>query len=144
MNIYQSKEREDTIRLGKRIGENLVKGDIISLEGSLGSGKTTLVKGIGRALGVKEEITSPSFTIVSSYSGKFELFHVDLYRIDCLDELDDIGIDEVLYGNGIAVIEWGEKMGPLLPEGIIKIFIKMKKDNSREICITGFTKELRL
>ena len=115
MKTYTSKTREDTIRLGRIIGEQLGKGDIISLEGSLGTGKTTLVKGIGQALEIEDEITSPSFTIVSSYSGKYDLFHIDLYRIEHVAELEDIGIDEILYGNGIAIIEWCEKMGSLLP-----------------------------
>ena len=137
MNTYQSKKREDTIKIGKRIGKKLKKGDIICLEGSLGAGKTTLVKGIGLALGIHEEITSPTFTIVSSYSGIYDLFHIDLYRIEQLDELDDIGIDDFLYGNGIVVIEWGEKMESLLPEDIIKINIKIQEAYSREIRISG-------
>lgn len=113
------------------------KGDIVCLEGSLGSGKTTLVKGMALAFGIEDEVTSPTFTIVSAYHGDPDLFHIDLYRIDQLDQLDDIGIDEFLYGNGIAVVEWGEKMASLLPETAIRILITIKKDNSREISVTG-------
>ncbi|MBN2533202.1 MAG: tRNA (adenosine(37)-N6)-threonylcarbamoyltransferase complex ATPase subunit type 1 TsaE [Spirochaetales bacterium] len=137
MAVFTCKKPEDTIRLGKLIGEKLEKGDIICLEGSLGSGKTTLVKGIALALGIKEEVTSPTFTIISSYRGNPDLFHIDLYRIDQPDRFDDIGIDDCLYGNGIAVIEWGEKMASLLPAETIRILIAIKKDNSREIRVEG-------
>lgn len=142
MAVFTCKERKDTIRLGRLIGEKVKTGDIICLEGSLGSGKTTLVKGMARAFGIKEEVTSPTFTIVSSYHGSPDLFHIDLYRIDHLDQLDDIGIDEYLYGNGISVIEWGEKMASLLPETAIKIFITIKEDNSREINIQGLKESI--
>jgi tRNA threonylcarbamoyladenosine biosynthesis protein TsaE len=137
MAIFNCRNRKDTIGLGRLIGEKLKKGDIVCLEGSLGSGKTTLVKGIALALGIEDEVTSPTFTIVSSYHGSPDLFHIDLYRIDHLDQLDDIGIDEFLYGGGIAVIEWGEKMASLLPDTAIKILITINKDNSREINIQG-------
>lgn len=137
MAVFTCKERKDTIRLGRLIGEQLKKGDIVCLEGSLGSGKTTLVKGMALAFGIEDEVTSPTFTIVSAYHGDPDLFHIDLYRIDQLDQLDDIGIDEFLYGNGIAVVEWGEKMASLLPETAIRILITIKKDNSREISVTG-------
>jgi tRNA threonylcarbamoyladenosine biosynthesis protein TsaE len=135
---YHSQEREDTICIGTSIGTKLKNGDIICLEGPLGAGKTTLVKGIAQALGIDEEVTSPSFTIVSSYSGNYELYHVDLYRIDHIDELYDIGMDDILDGDGITVIEWGEKIISYLPEQLIRIHISInKEDNSRNIDISG-------
>jgi tRNA threonylcarbamoyladenosine biosynthesis protein TsaE len=141
MAVFTCKERTETISLGKLIGEKLQGGDIVCLEGTLGSGKTTLVKGIALALGIQEEVTSPTFTIVSSYPGiranSPELHHIDLYRIDQVEELETIGIDDFLYGQGISVIEWGEKIADLLPENTINIHIIIKNDNSREITITG-------
>ncbi|MBN2439909.1 MAG: tRNA (adenosine(37)-N6)-threonylcarbamoyltransferase complex ATPase subunit type 1 TsaE [Spirochaetales bacterium] len=139
---YDSRERKDTIKIGTHIGERLKKGAIVCLEGSLGAGKTTLVKGIARALGITEEVTSPSFTIVSSYSGRCDLYHIDLYRIEYVDELYDIGIDDLLYGNGITIIEWGEKIESYLPKDIIKINLLINEDNSRKISISGLGEDL--
>jgi tRNA threonylcarbamoyladenosine biosynthesis protein TsaE len=112
---------------------------VVSLEGSLGVGKTTLVKGLAKALGIDEEITSPSFTIMSVYKAPITLYHIDLYRIDFPEQLADIGIDEVLYEdeNGVAVIEWGAKAESLLPEGYIRVHFQLIENGTREITITG-------
>jgi len=105
----------------------------VSLEGPLGSGKTTFVKGIARALGVRDEVTSPSFTIMTAYAGRIPLYHLDLYRLDRIDEIEDLGFDDVVFRDGVTVIEWGEKAGPLLPEDVVEVRIEMAPDGAREI-----------
>ncbi len=127
-----SNSHEETLKIGETIGKKLKKGDIVSLTGPLGAGKTVIIKGIAKSLGIREEITSPSFTIISQYEGKFKLYHIDLYRIDSIMEIEDLGFEEILYSDGITVIEWGEKAGRLLPNHTIKISINLK-EQTREI-----------
>ena len=107
----------------------------MSLFGTLGSGKTTLVKGIGASLGVMEEITSPTFTIISTYSGRLDLHHIDLYRINTPDQLVDLGVEELLYGDGVSVIEWGERAESILPLTTLRVTIEIGKDLARNINI---------
>jgi len=128
---------EDTVRAGQALGESLQRGMTVSLEGPLGSGKTTFVKGIARALGVRDEVTSPSFTIMTAYAGRIPLYHLDLYRLDRIDEIENLGFDDVVFGDGVTVIEWGEKAGSLLPEDVVEVRIEMASDGSREIDVYG-------
>ena len=141
--ILISKTEEETRKIGEKIGSKLDKGSLILLDGPLGSGKTVLVKGIAKSLNIEEEITSPSFTIISEYQGylqnnpshKVQFFHVDLYRIENAEEIEDLGLDDIIYSNGIVVIEWGEKLEPILPDSCIKISISIQSDLSRRITI---------
>jgi tRNA threonylcarbamoyladenosine biosynthesis protein TsaE len=110
---------------------------VVSLIGALGSGKTTLVKGIARSLGVEEEVTSPSFTIMSVYQGRMTLTHVDLYRIDDAAELDYLGFEEALDDLGVCVIEWGEKARDVLPESPVEVHLRMLPNGAREISVQG-------
>ncbi len=131
------KSAADTIELGARIGHRLQPGQVIALQGPLGSGKTTLVKGIARALGINEAVTSPSFTLISEYQGSVPLYHMDLYRIDDPEEFELLGAEELMYGRGITVIEWGEKIDELLPADSVSIEFRMEEDGSRHITIDG-------
>ncbi|MFH1782803.1 MAG: tRNA (adenosine(37)-N6)-threonylcarbamoyltransferase complex ATPase subunit type 1 TsaE [Candidatus Omnitrophota bacterium] len=128
---------EETIRLGKDLAKGLSKGDVISLSGDLGSGKTTFTKGIGEGLGMKSamKINSPSFVLIKEYKGRIPIYHMDLYRLDNVMEVEDIGIEEYIYGDGVTVIEWGDKIKELLPEKTIVIRFKMIGDNKREISV---------
>jgi tRNA threonylcarbamoyladenosine biosynthesis protein TsaE len=133
---------EETIGLGTKIGTLLNTGDIITLHGSLGSGKTTIVKGIARALDIEEEITSPSFTLISEYDGRLPLYHMDLYRIDSVEEFELIGAEELLYGSGVSIIEWAEKIEQILPNNCIAITFTIEDNGRREIRIDGIREEL--
>jgi tRNA threonylcarbamoyladenosine biosynthesis protein TsaE len=128
---------DETLELGRKIGRVMGKGAVLCLEGPLGSGKTLLTKGIASSLDIKEEITSPTFTIISAYKGKFDLYHMDLYRIRNEEELYDLGLEEILEGDGIAVIEWAEKLGALRPASAIDVSFRLIDPERREITIKG-------
>nr|WP_314779388.1 tRNA (adenosine(37)-N6)-threonylcarbamoyltransferase complex ATPase subunit type 1 TsaE [uncultured Treponema sp.] len=128
---------EDTINLGKKIGEKLKKGDVVALDGSLAAGKTYLTKGIAKGLGIQEDITSPTFTLISEYSGRFNLYHMDVYRLEGVEDFLDLGTEEMLYGDGVCVIEWSKKVKQVLPKNTIYIDIMVNDDNSRKIIINS-------
>jgi tRNA threonylcarbamoyladenosine biosynthesis protein TsaE len=133
----KSQGESETKTIGRRIGSRLKKGDIVCLYGELGSGKTTLVKGIASALGIQEkDITSASFTIITEYETPVPFYHIDLYRISD-DEIDGLGLEEYLESQGICVIEWAERAGSLIPEGAIKVFLRGIDESTREIEIKG-------
>ncbi|EYE89574.1 ATP-binding protein [Fervidicella metallireducens AeB] len=147
MNII-TKSPEETYELGIKIGKNLIVGDVISLNGDLGAGKTHLTKGIAEGMGVKDYITSPTFTIVNEYCGRLPLYHFDVYRIDDIQEMYEIGFDEYLYGNGACIIEWGNIVKELLPSNTIYINVYKIDDTVREFEIKSdrnleFLKEMR-
>jgi tRNA threonylcarbamoyladenosine biosynthesis protein TsaE len=135
-------DAEDTIKLGEIIGKSLEPGSIIALRGGLGAGKTVLVKGIARGLGIEDEPVSPTFVIMNAYEGRIPLYHFDLYRISGADELMGIGADEFLYGGGVSAVEWAERVEEIFPEYTIYIDIKIPEpddgsENTREIKIEG-------
>jgi tRNA threonylcarbamoyladenosine biosynthesis protein TsaE len=130
-----TRSEEETLRLGEIIGGNLKPGDIISLNGDLGAGKTHITKGIAKGLGVEDYITSPTFIIVNEYEGKIPLYHFDVYRINDIHEMFEIGFDEYLYGRGACVVEWGEIVEELLPDKTVNITIKKIDDNTRKVII---------
>ena len=122
--IFRANSADETVALGERLGAFLRPGDIIALEGNLAAGKTTITKGIARALGVDDTITSPTFCLVSEYEGKIPLYHFDVYRLQGADDFANLGAEEMLYGNGVCVIEWSEKIIEELPSRTIKIKIE--------------------
>lgn len=129
---------EETVDFGKRLGYALKPGDIICLSGDLGTGKTALTNGIAKSLGIDSYITSPTFTLVNEYEGRFPLYHFDVYRISDPDEMFDIGFEEYINSEGITIIEWGEQIIEILPKEIIRVNIKknLKKGlDVREISI---------
>lgn len=122
---------EQTRLIGKELGEKAHMGDIYCLKGELGAGKTVFTKGFAEGLGIKEHITSPTFTIVNEYSdGRLPFYHFDVYRIGSPDEMYDIGCDEYLFGNGVCLIEWAELIEEILPENAV--WITIDKDLSKE------------
>ncbi len=133
---YISKNREHTIKLAKTFSKQLKQGSSIGLIGELGSGKTVFVKGLAKGLGIKENVTSPTFTLLQIYAGKIPLYHFDLYRLNSKNELEDIGYEEYLYNNKIVVIEWAEKFIDLFPKKGYLIYFKYINKNQREIKIT--------
>ncbi|HQL05317.1 MAG TPA: tRNA (adenosine(37)-N6)-threonylcarbamoyltransferase complex ATPase subunit type 1 TsaE [Treponemataceae bacterium] len=129
---------EETIALGEKIGSFLQKGDIIALKGTLAAGKTTITKGIARSLGIEEDVTSPTFTLISEYEGKIPLYHFDVYRLDTIEDFINLGSEELLYGNGVSIIEWSEKIFSELPDYTISIHLETQSDNSRKITIENW------
>lgn len=130
---YVSANARETIHIGRKIGYKVKPGHVITLTGTLGVGKTTLVKGVGQALSVRDEITSPSYTIVSVYTGKYTLQHIDLYRIESEEEIVNLGIEELISGNAVSIIEWGEKAHAIIPPSAVKIEISFKENTERLI-----------
>ncbi len=108
----RSKSREDTLRLGEMLGQSLVPGDIVLLFGDLGAGKTTFTQGVCQGLGLPENeyVRSPSFTLINEYRGRCPIFHVDLYRLETARDIEQLGLEEVLFGNGITIVEWAERL----------------------------------
>ncbi|MDO8586284.1 MAG: tRNA (adenosine(37)-N6)-threonylcarbamoyltransferase complex ATPase subunit type 1 TsaE [Armatimonadota bacterium] len=123
----------ETIALGERIGSMLRPGDIVALTGELGAGKTTLTKGIARGVGVEAEVASPTFTLIHEHKGRIPFYHVDLYRLESEDLVGDLGIEEYLYGKGVTVIEWSERMTSLLPNSALLVSIDVVDDAKRDI-----------
>jgi len=134
-----SNSPEETVALGKRIANFLTSGSVVALEGRLGSGKTCLTKGIALGLGITENITSPTYTIVNEYqmNPSSALFHIDAYRLNCNKDFEDLGGDEILNSGGICIIEWSERIQQSIPENSIIISIEIINDNSRKIKIKG-------
>lgn len=128
-----SNSPNETFNFGKIIGFKAKKGDVFGLIGELGSGKTLLAKGIAYGLGIKDEITSPSFTLLEVYDGKIPFYHFDLYRIESLSELDNLYFEEYWEGEGISVIEWADRAKDRLPEHTIFIFIEHINHTTRRI-----------
>ncbi len=128
---------EETIKLGQKLAKDLSKGDVIALYGDLGSGKTTFTKGVGKGLGVKDSrhINSPTFVLINEYNTKIPMYHLDLYRLDNLQDIEDVAIEEYVYGDGVAIIEWAEKMKKLLPKKHIAVKFLIKGEGKRDIDI---------
>jgi len=122
---------EETQRFGIRIGELAKPGDIFLLVGGLGTGKTCLVQGIAWGLGIKEYAASPSFVVIRELYGRLPLYHVDLYRLNHIEEIVELGLDDYLYGNGICVMEWAEKGLSVLPTEHLLIQIGYLSDTER-------------
>ncbi len=138
---YTSGSREATYEIGKGLGEKAAPGSIFALAGDLGAGKTVFAKGFAEGVGVKETVTSPTFTIMQLYeSGRIPLAHFDVYRIEDPDELDEIGFDEYIGGDGTALIEWADQIADLLPPETVWITITKPSsgnENERIIEIIG-------
>jgi len=123
--------------MGVRIGKKLRRGDTVCLSGDLGSGKTTLVKGIGKNFGLAErDITSPSFILISEYDSVIPFYHIDLYRLDAMSSIDDIGIEEYISGDGIAVIEWADKFKEKI-KCSVNVILEYREGNTRKVIIEG-------
>jgi tRNA threonylcarbamoyladenosine biosynthesis protein TsaE len=134
-----SRNPAETFLIGKIIGRNLSEKDVVALVGDLGTGKTCLTQGIARGLGVPDEyqITSPSFTLINEYQGRMMLYHFDLYRLSKVSEMDDMGYEEYLFGQGVSVIEWADKVKGILPDETLFVSISYTDENERGIIISG-------
>ena len=138
MLTFTTKTEEETINLGKKIGSLLKKGDIIAMQGTLAAGKTTITKGIAQALGITDTITSPTFCLISEYYGRMPLYHFDVYRLDGTEDFINLGADDMLYGDGVSIIEWSEKIMEELPSNTIILRLTPQADGSRLIEIENW------
>jgi tRNA threonylcarbamoyladenosine biosynthesis protein TsaE len=127
---------EETKALGERLSHRLSPGDLVAMFGDLGSGKTTLVQGICRGLGVSGVVNSPSFTIVNEYRGRVPVYHLDCYRLAGVEDLLGLGYEEYFFGDGVCLIEWAEKAGDLLPGRRIDVLLKREGAQRRKITIS--------
>jgi tRNA threonylcarbamoyladenosine biosynthesis protein TsaE len=131
---------DDTVSLGKALANLLKKGDVVALKGPLGAGKTYLTKGIALALGVKEAVTSPSYTIVSEYNGvlqgnSIKIFHIDAYRLAGNDDFSAIGGEEMIFGDGVSIIEWCERVPDYIRKNALRVDIQITDDEKRHFHI---------
>ncbi|HWP46115.1 MAG TPA: tRNA (adenosine(37)-N6)-threonylcarbamoyltransferase complex ATPase subunit type 1 TsaE [Candidatus Limnocylindrales bacterium] len=142
-----SQSPEETHRLGIKLGKNLDAGDVVALTGELGSGKTCLIQGITVGLDIlnPRQVTSPTFTLINEYQGRVPIYHFDLYRINKLEELFDLGFEEYFYGKGVTLVEWAEKILDWLPPQRLSVYLKILSEGQREIQLsTSQTKFERL
>ncbi|MCL2180108.1 MAG: tRNA (adenosine(37)-N6)-threonylcarbamoyltransferase complex ATPase subunit type 1 TsaE [Treponema sp.] len=144
---FISNSPDETLELGRKIAEKLVPGSVAALEGTLGSGKTCLVRGIALGLGMEENPTSPTYTIINEYTlpsldnsqDRVVFYHIDAYRLDNEKDFIDIGGDEIIRSGGISVIEWSERIKKSIPADSINIKFRITGPSSRSILITGIT-----
>ena len=139
--VIETRSPEETFALGKKIGEMARPGEIYTLTGDLGVGKTVFTQGVAAGLGITEPVSSPTFTIIQEYdSGRLPFYHFDVYRIGDIEEMDEIGYDDYFFGQGICLIEWANLIEEILPENIREIVIEMDLEKGfdyRRITITG-------
>ena len=138
---YFSDSDEQTREFGRNLATRLRPGDVVALSGPLGAGKTVFVRGVAEALGIDEPITSPTYTLISEYSGSLPLYHMDLYRLATAEEFAWLGVEEMLYGNGVCLVEWSERAGDELPDHTIHVSIAIEDGNRRRITIADSTGE---
>lgn len=134
--LFSSESPEDTLAIARELGVSLLPGDVVALTGELGAGKTLFCKGVGEALGIPaDRILSPTFTIVTEHAGPVPLTHIDVYRLPGAREADEIGMRELLSGDGVCLVEWAERIAELLPTDCIRVTFSISGDDRREIAV---------
>lgn len=128
---FLSKAPDDTLKLGKQIGRLARPGDVILLTGNLGAGKTCLTKGIALGIESGQTVQSPTFVLVREIEGRLPLYHIDLYRLSGLAEIENLGLDDYIYGSGLTVVEWADKGMHLLPRQHLAVKIETLENDSR-------------
>ncbi len=127
---------EETEALAARVAGLLPEGAFVALYGDLASGKTCFVRGVAAALADAEDVSSPTFTLINEYPGKRKLYHLDLYRLTCADELADLGVEDVFEGDGICLVEWAERAAGYLPDRRVEIHCEHAGGDARRIAIS--------
>ena len=129
-----TKSVEETLEIGEQLGKLLNKGNIVCLSGDLGAGKTAFTKGIAKGMGVFDYVTSPTYTIINEYEGRLPLYHFDVYRLNNVEEMYELGYEEYFFGDGVVVLEWADIVRDIIPgERLWITILNTKGDNSREI-----------
>ena len=138
--IFKTAGMEETMRFGKKLGMLLSPGDVVALVGELGAGKTTLVKGIVQGLGVTDRraVKSPTFSLVHTYEGRMPVYHFDAYRLEDTQEMLDIGSDEMISGDGVAIVEWADKVSGCLPKEYLQITLTAVSAHERKIELRSY------
>ncbi len=138
--IIETNSPEETMAIGEEMGRAAAPGEIVCLNGDLGTGKTVFTKGFARGLEIGDDVVSPTFTIVQEYhSGRLPMYHFDVYRIDDIDEMNEIGYEEYFFGDGVTLIEWSMLIAELIPTRVKKVLIEKAPelgDDFRRITIT--------
>ena len=136
MEVFVSGSREETVKIGERLGAALVGGEVVAFRGDLGSGKTCFTSGIAKGLGFTGDVTSPTFALINEYiGGRLPLYHFDMYRISSWDELYSSGFFEYIEENGVVAAEWSENIENALPDNTVYVEFEKIGDNSRKIRI---------
>lgn len=136
MLIFSTRSPEETFALGNALGQLLTRGDVVLLHGDLGAGKSVLARGLARGVGIDCPMPSPTFTLMQPYEGRIPFYHFDLYRLDEPDQFYEAGLDEYVFGNGAAVVEWPE-CAELAPEnGLILRLERGEADEARRILLS--------
>ena len=130
---------KDTQKIGRRIGTKAQSGDVLLLVGDLGAGKTTLTQGILWGLGGTEYARSPTFVLVNEYPARLTMYHMDLYRLNSIEEIEDLGLDEYLYGNDLCVVEWADKAPGYFPVNHAVIQLEVIDDQTRRVTVSSET-----
>lgn len=130
---YISKSAKDTIKIAEKFGKTLKPGDVVLLDGEMGAGKTVFAKGVALSLGIKDEITSPTYAYMNDYGGK--LYHYDCYRLSSGEDAEALGLTDYFYGNGVCLIEWSENIKDVLPDNCKRVKIEKLDDNKRRITL---------
>lgn len=128
---------QQTREVGAALAELLVPGDVVSLTGDLGAGKTTFVQGAARGLGVEDRVASPTFVLVREYRGDLPVYHLDVYRLDRLQEVIDLGFEDLLDPSGVMFIEWGDAIDALLPDEHLRVELRMGEGDARRLSFSG-------
>ena len=134
--LFKTFNEKETEKLGEALGNFLAPGDIIALEGELGAGKTAFTRGIARTLGVEDDVTSPTFTIINEYPAAMPFVHMDAYRLRNPEEIEDIGFSDYLTGY-VVVIEWADMIEFQLPDDVLWVKITVEGDSTRKICFSS-------
>lgn len=132
--VIRTDSTEETWQFSKELAQKLQPGDVITLEGDLGAGKTTFTKGLAVGLDISRNVSSPTFTIIKEYQGRLPLYHMDVYRLE--DSYEDLGFDEYFEGQGVTVVEWAHLIEEQLPNELLQIKITHGEENSRTLTIT--------
>ncbi len=139
INYIETNSPEETFAVGKKFGQTAKPGEIYTLNGDLGVGKTVFTQGVAAGIGIKEHVNSPTFTIVQVYeNGRLPFYHFDVYRIGDIEEMDEIGFEDYFYGDGLCIIEWAERIKELVPAEAKQITIEKNLEKGfdyRKICI---------
>lgn len=127
--VFETYSPEETLEIGRLLGENAAPGEVYALIGDLGAGKTVFTKGFAQGLGIEEPVNSPTFTILQIYEeGRIPLYHFDVYRIEEPEEMEEVGFDEYIDGDGVCLIEWAGRIGDLLPPDVTVVRIEKNLD----------------